>query len=72
MEKSQGHKFNSSSCKRSQQMKTVFSNVFKLMQIIATQMIAHHSVNLNLIQNPTEQWPFNNWIVSGKHFKAIS
>ena len=38
----------------------------------ATQMIAHYSVNFDLIDKSFELLPFSSFIVSGKKFKAIA
>ena len=42
------------------------------MQITATQMIAHHSINYILIRKSSKMVKFNKRIISGKHFKAIA
>ena len=42
------------------------------MRITATQMIAHYSVNFDLIHKSFAPLVFNICIVSGKKFKAIA
>ena len=50
----------------------IISDNFKLMHIIATQKIAHYSVNFDQIQKSFTLLVFNSCIVSGKNFKAIA
>ena len=44
----------------------IFSNIFKLMQITATQMLAHIQSILFQFSNPSKDETFNERVVSGK------
>ena len=49
----------------------IFRDIFKLMQITATQMFAHHPVILFQFNNPSKHYDFDERVVSEKDFKAI-
>ena len=50
----------------------IFTDTFEVIQIITTQMFAHHSVNFITLQLFFKHEAFNNRVVHRKIIKAIA